>query len=925
LILNFEQDIYKIARIRLSNQDDINEAVQSTIVKMYYSINKLENNKYFKTWLIKILINECNNIYRQNKRNDEYCENTFKETEYSDIDSKIDDIDFFYLLKNLKYDEKMVISLFYIEDFSVKEISKLLKKPENTIKTWLSRARNKLKKLMEEEDYFSTSNRKGMKIYMNEFDEELKKFLKKDIKLPNEYKTEVRATLKACNDSKIVNFSKEKSKKRKMQKTFQKIAAVIIFGVLGVTSYAGVTGKLNINIGNTGHKKIDESYTDVATFVDKNIDNEYFTLSLESMAADPAYLIFEYDLKFKDTAMEQIGEVPYDEFDGYKISIESETYINNKDISVQYGKNLKNIEKVSDKEFKIVELYNIANINLSEFKLKKMLNSLKIIDTSYNIKLNVDIAEELTADVKFENKDSKVLAETKLSNGSTLYIEAVSNSKFENYVLARIMTEPKMKSEIWNKTNEFMIEDPQFAICNQDDEVINYESYTLEEYYEQVLDDGSIVEYDDANGEDTDIIRIQQVQLLRLGFDDDNIPQSLKILPINRKLYSDKNNSEYNFYMNEDWYEVKTGEVNISETSQIGGKITITKIEETDDKIIFYYDKEGYVPYTIDFALRVKNKKLNYLYPRTEILKGIDGEENEIIYTKDISRLSGCRLIGYDGIDNLDDLEFALFYNIKYDVLSDSLEFEWNENENDNVAKIENIEFSEYVIDINDELEEALSKASGGGFLYQGTITEVNEKAIKFYSDSDKKEFTLSNPETFEYSNGRTNEDLDFSKIKVGDYFSTINYAILKYSVSDNKSSIYNKLTIIRACSGDELEHELLVQMESQGIGWNADFVYRELKDIEIIDDNKAIITFEFSDFYQKYLENDESFTKKFIINDATEIYRDWSGIDSETYSISDLNTVKYVPSRVNIMIDENTVDDEMPVVVKLKLGYLDE
>jgi hypothetical protein len=332
------------------------------------------------------------------------------------------------------------------------------------------------------------------------------------------------------------------------------------------------------------------------------------------------------------------------------------------------------------------------------------------------------------------------------------------------------------------------------------------------------------------------------------------------------------------------------------------------------------------VPYTIDFALRVKNKKLNYFFPRTEILKGIDGEENQIIYTKDTAMLTGCPLLGCNRLDNLDDLEFALFYNIKYDVLSDSLEFEWNENESDNTAKIENIEFSEYVIDINDELAEALSKATGSGISYQGIITEVNEKAIKFYSDSDKKEFTLSNPKTFEYANGRTNEDLDFSKIKVGDYFCTTYYAMRKYNIFDDERSLYNKLTIIRACSGEELEHELLVQMKNQGIEWNADFVYRELKDIEIINDNKVIITFEFSDFYQDRLGNDESFTKKFIVNDATEIYRDWYGIPSDgTYNISDLNTVKYVPSRVNIMIDENTVDDEMPVVVKLNLGYLDE
>ena len=56
--------MYRIAKIRLSTVDDINEAVQNTVVKAFINIKKLNNSKYFKTWIIRILINECNNIYK---------------------------------------------------------------------------------------------------------------------------------------------------------------------------------------------------------------------------------------------------------------------------------------------------------------------------------------------------------------------------------------------------------------------------------------------------------------------------------------------------------------------------------------------------------------------------------------------------------------------------------------------------------------------------------------------------------------------------------------------------------------------------------------------------------------------------------------------------------------------------------------------
>lgn len=69
LITNMQSELYKIAKLRLKSDDDINEAVQETIIKAYSSIKKLKNNQYFKTWIIKILINECNSIYQKNKKN----------------------------------------------------------------------------------------------------------------------------------------------------------------------------------------------------------------------------------------------------------------------------------------------------------------------------------------------------------------------------------------------------------------------------------------------------------------------------------------------------------------------------------------------------------------------------------------------------------------------------------------------------------------------------------------------------------------------------------------------------------------------------------------------------------------------------------------------------------------------------------------
>lgn len=151
LIISMENELYKIARTRLRNEEDIKEAVQETIIKTYSSLKKLRNSKFFKTWIIRILINECNGVYTKNKKNnfEEYDESIVNIEATNELKTKIDNLDFFILIDNLNYSERIIMTLFYLEEFSTKEIAKILKEPEATIRTRLSRSRNKLKKVIE--------------------------------------------------------------------------------------------------------------------------------------------------------------------------------------------------------------------------------------------------------------------------------------------------------------------------------------------------------------------------------------------------------------------------------------------------------------------------------------------------------------------------------------------------------------------------------------------------------------------------------------------------------------------------------------------------------------------------------------------------------------------------------------------------------
>ena len=151
IILMMKDNLYRIARMRFQNEDDINEVVQLTIIEVYNSLRKLRDNKKFKSWVIKILLNYCNKQYKK-KSKDEKEQNIEIDIEEKndEIARKIDQIDFYNLIKTLDYKERLSLMLFYAEDLSYKEISKILKEPESTIRNRNSRAIDKLRKKYKE-------------------------------------------------------------------------------------------------------------------------------------------------------------------------------------------------------------------------------------------------------------------------------------------------------------------------------------------------------------------------------------------------------------------------------------------------------------------------------------------------------------------------------------------------------------------------------------------------------------------------------------------------------------------------------------------------------------------------------------------------------------------------------------------------------
>lgn len=145
LVRKHSVSLYRIARGILKCEYDIEDATQETIIKAYKKLVSLKSDMYFKTWLIKILVNECNYILRVNKKTVDLVE-----TETASLDNQYENLELFSVVQSLDPNLRIVTLLFYYEGLSQKDIAEVLELPVGTVSSRLSRSREKLRALITE-------------------------------------------------------------------------------------------------------------------------------------------------------------------------------------------------------------------------------------------------------------------------------------------------------------------------------------------------------------------------------------------------------------------------------------------------------------------------------------------------------------------------------------------------------------------------------------------------------------------------------------------------------------------------------------------------------------------------------------------------------------------------------------------------------
>lgn len=137
------QSMYKTAWAILRNEEDVADALQETIVKSFESLHTLRRPEFFKTWMMRILINNCLQIRKQRQRLLTFGDDL---PEIPVEDSYESDSGFKELLNMVDEADRLLLTLYYADEFKVSEIAELLEMNVNTVKTRLSRAREKIRR-----------------------------------------------------------------------------------------------------------------------------------------------------------------------------------------------------------------------------------------------------------------------------------------------------------------------------------------------------------------------------------------------------------------------------------------------------------------------------------------------------------------------------------------------------------------------------------------------------------------------------------------------------------------------------------------------------------------------------------------------------------------------------------------------------------
>lgn len=135
------QRFFVIAFSYLKNKHDAEDALQNTFLKLWKSKIEFDDDLGIDKWLTKVLVNDCKNFFNLSFRQNKSIEEVYDVSTFD----KYFNVDLYNAVMSLNKKERLCVILFYYDDLTISDISKVTGIKESTVKSLLKRSRNKLK------------------------------------------------------------------------------------------------------------------------------------------------------------------------------------------------------------------------------------------------------------------------------------------------------------------------------------------------------------------------------------------------------------------------------------------------------------------------------------------------------------------------------------------------------------------------------------------------------------------------------------------------------------------------------------------------------------------------------------------------------------------------------------------------------------
>lgn len=151
LVQNYSSLLYKACNTILKNQTLVEEAVQDSFLKIIHGVHSFDHKASLKTWMYTIAYRTAIDYHRRLKYSEDLDQVTQSASESRadlELERSEDQLKIFQMLETLNLDDRKIVTLFYLEELSIKEVCDIMEMSEANVKVRLFRARKALQSIV---------------------------------------------------------------------------------------------------------------------------------------------------------------------------------------------------------------------------------------------------------------------------------------------------------------------------------------------------------------------------------------------------------------------------------------------------------------------------------------------------------------------------------------------------------------------------------------------------------------------------------------------------------------------------------------------------------------------------------------------------------------------------------------------------------